>query len=106
MQLRVAQRPREIEPLPTEVLERALAMERKGTGELHLEVGEPDFPAPEPAIEACQRALREGATHYNDSRDRERLRSAIADDLHRRFGVSEEAGRAIVTLGTSHRRAP
>jgi aspartate/methionine/tyrosine aminotransferase len=91
-----------IEPfLAMEVLERALAMEREGTGVLHLEVGEPDFPAPEPVIEACQRALREGATHYTDSRGIEPLRQAIGADLHRRFGVSVDPARVIVTMGTS-----
>jgi aspartate/methionine/tyrosine aminotransferase len=97
-----ARRLRDIEPfLAMEVLERALAMERSGTAVLHLEVGEPDFPAPEPVIEACQRALREGATHYTDSRGLERLREAIAVDLHRRFDVSVDASRVIVTMGTS-----
>ena len=102
MSWRAAKRIAQIEPfLAMEVLERALAMEREGTGVLHLEVGEPDFPAPEPVIEACQRALREGATHYTDSRGLAPLRAAIAADLDRRFGVSVSPGRILVTMGTS-----
>jgi len=102
MDSRGARRLREIEPfLAMEVLERALAMEREGTGVLHLEVGEPDFPAPAPAIEACQRALSEGATYYTDSRGLEALREAIARDLDRRFQVSVPVSRIAVTMGTS-----
>ncbi|MEE2665254.1 MAG: pyridoxal phosphate-dependent aminotransferase [Myxococcota bacterium] len=97
-----ARRLRDVEPfLAMEVLERALAMEREGTAVSHLEVGEPDSPAPEPVIEACQRALRAGVTHYTDSRGVEQLREAIAADLQRRFGVSVEPSRVIVTMGTS-----
>ena len=73
----VASRLREIEPfLAMEVLERAFELEREGARILHLEVGEPDFEAPPAAIEACVRALREGRTHYTDSRGARPLRVA------------------------------
>ncbi|MDJ0852610.1 MAG: pyridoxal phosphate-dependent aminotransferase [Myxococcota bacterium] len=99
---RFAQRIGEIEPfLAMEVMERAFAMEREGADVIHLEVGEPDFPPPPAAIEACARALRGGETRYTDSRGLAELREAIAADHTRRSGVSVDPGRVIVTGGTS-----
>jgi aspartate/methionine/tyrosine aminotransferase len=87
--------------LAMEVLERALAMERAGARVIHLEVGEPDFPPPPAVVEACARALAAGDTHYTDSRGLAELREAIAADHARRFGVSVDPERVIVTSGTS-----
>ena len=39
--------------LAMEVMERAFALEREGAHVIHLEIGEPDFPAPPAALEAC-----------------------------------------------------
>ena len=99
---KLAARARQIEPfLAMEVMERAMAMERAGADVLHLEVGEPDFPPPPAAVEACARALRDGETQYTDSRGLLELREAISADLARRFGATVEAERVIVTAGTS-----
>jgi aspartate/methionine/tyrosine aminotransferase len=99
---RFASRCREVRPfLAMEVMERAFAMQRAGTPVIHLEIGEPDFPPPPAALEACARALRAGETHYTDSRGLAELREAIAADHSRRFGVSVDPGRVIVTSGTS-----
>ena len=43
-----------------EVMERALAIDRAGHAVAHMEVGEPDLPAPPEAVEACRRALTQG----------------------------------------------
>jgi aspartate/methionine/tyrosine aminotransferase len=99
---RFASRCREVRPfLAMEVMERAFALERAGTPVIHLEIGEPDFPPPPAAVEACARALRAGETHYTDSRGLAELREAIAADHSRRFGVSVDPQRVIVTSGTS-----
>jgi (5-formylfuran-3-yl)methyl phosphate transaminase len=87
--------------LAMEIMERAFAMEREGTGIIHLEIGEPDFPPPPAALEACVRALREGETRYTDSRGLEELRVAIARDRMRRFPVEVAPEQVIVTSGTS-----
>ena len=47
-----------------DVLSRAHALEAAGRRVVHLEIGEPDFTAPEPVVEAGVRALREGRTAY------------------------------------------
>jgi len=91
-----------VEPfLAVEVLERALELERQGADVLHLEFGEPDFPPPAAVVEACARALRNGETRYTESRGIAELREAIAADHERRSGVTVDAGRVIVTNGTS-----
>ncbi|MDH3214295.1 MAG: pyridoxal phosphate-dependent aminotransferase [Myxococcales bacterium] len=91
-----------IEPfLAMEVMERAFAMEREGLPVIHLEIGEPDFPPPRAAVEACVRALEAGETHYSDSRGLAELREAIAEDHTRRFGGPVDASRVLVTNGTS-----
>jgi aspartate/methionine/tyrosine aminotransferase len=87
--------------LAMEVMERALAMERGGERVLHLEVGEPDFAPPAQAVEACVRALREGETHYTDSRGLADLREAIAREKGARAGVVLEPERVLITSGTS-----
>jgi aspartate/methionine/tyrosine aminotransferase len=91
-----------IEPfLAMEVMERAFALERKGTKVLHLAVGEPDFPAPPEAVEACIEALRRGETRYTDSRGLAELREAIARDKGERAGVAVDPERVLITSGTS-----
>jgi len=91
-----------LEPfLAMEVMERAFAMERAGARVLHLEVGEPDFPPPPAAIDACVRALRAGETRYTDSRGLQELREAIALDYARRFDARVDPERILVTNGTS-----
>jgi aspartate/methionine/tyrosine aminotransferase len=99
---RFATRAEQVVPfLAMEVMERAFALERKGTRVLHLEIGEPDFPPPPAALEACARALRDGETRYTDSRGLQELRESIAEDAARRFGVSLDPERVLVTSGTS-----
>ena len=87
--------------LAMEVMERAFAMEREGVRVEHLEIGEPDFSPPKAVIEACTRALAEGETRYSDSRGLIELREAIARDVEKRFSVSVDASRVLVTSGTS-----
>ena len=87
--------------LAMEVMERALELERAGAEIVHLEVGEPDFPAPAAAVEACQRALADGETRYTDSRGLAELREAIAADHERRSGVVVDPNRILVTNGVS-----
>jgi len=100
--VRIPERIRAIEPfLAMEVLERANEMERAGAKLIHLEIGEPDFPAPPEAVEACRSALAAGATRYTDSRGLPELRAAIAADKAGRTGVALDPERVLVTSGTS-----
>ena len=47
-----------------EVLAKARKLEAQGRNIVHLEIGEPDFPTPPNIVEAAERALRDGYTHY------------------------------------------
>src|SRR5256714_9640581 len=47
-----------------EVLAKARKLEAQGRNIVHLEIGEPDFPTPSNIVEAAQRALHDGYTHY------------------------------------------
>ena len=84
-----------------EVLERAQELERAGADVIHLEIGEPEFPAPAAAVEAARRALADEPARYTDSRGLLALREAIARDHARRSGVAVDPGRVLVTAGTS-----
>ena len=87
--------------LAMEVMERAFALEREGAHVIHLEIGEPDFPAPPAAVEACERSLADEPARYTDSRGLPELRAAIAAERGRRNGVSLDPERVLVTAGTS-----
>jgi aspartate/methionine/tyrosine aminotransferase len=97
-----ARRTTELRPfLAMEVMERAFEMERAGEDVIHLEIGEPDFPAHPAAATACIRAIEAGQTHYTDSRGLAELREAIAEDHWRRSGADVAPERVIVSNGTS-----
>ena len=91
-----------LEPfLAMELMERAFELERQGRRILHLEIGEPDFPPPAEAIEACRRALEARETRYTGSLGLPELREAIAADVSVRAGVTVRPEQVLVTAGTS-----
>ncbi|OQX62699.1 MAG: aspartate aminotransferase [Desulfococcus sp. 4484_241] len=87
--------------LVMDVLEKADMMERTGIDVIHLEVGEPDFDIPECVKAAVKKALDDGRTYYTHSLGDIRLREAICEHYHGRYGVSLEPDRVMVTSGTS-----
>jgi aspartate/methionine/tyrosine aminotransferase len=87
--------------LAMEVMERAFALEREGAEIIHLEIGEPEFPAPPAAVAECARALSEEPARYTDSRGLLELREAIAAERAVRNGVRVDAERVLITSGTS-----
>ena len=64
---------------------------------LHMEIGEPDFTAPEPVVEAGVRALRAGLTAYTATLGLPALREAIAAHYASRFSVPVDPERIAVT---------
>ncbi|MEQ8200065.1 MAG: pyridoxal phosphate-dependent aminotransferase [Syntrophomonadaceae bacterium] len=84
-----------------EVLEKAQTMMADGQDIIHLEVGEPDFPTPEPVKEAAIKAIREDDTHYTHSLGKITLREEIARYYLRKYGVEISPDQIIVTSGTS-----
>lgn len=81
----------------------AEARQREAAGQdiIHMEVGEPDFPTPQPIVEAGIRALQSGQTKYTAARGLPQLREAIAGYYADRFGVSISPDRILITPGAS-----
>ena len=71
-----------------DVLVRARALEAQGRSVIHLELGEPDFPTPPHIVEAANRALDEGWTHYGPTPGLPELREAIAAYVSRTRGIA------------------
>jgi aspartate/methionine/tyrosine aminotransferase len=84
-----------------DVLEKAQEMQKNGKDIIHLEIGEPDFDTPECIKEACDRAIREGKTHYTHSLGLIELREAICEHYYNKYHVSLSPDQIIVTSGTS-----
>ncbi|HEY8249674.1 MAG TPA: aminotransferase class I/II-fold pyridoxal phosphate-dependent enzyme [Burkholderiales bacterium] len=100
--MRTARRAAEIEPFEVmDVLSRAQALERAGRRVVHMEIGEPDFTAPAPVVEAGIRALRDGRTAYTATLGLASLREAIAGHYEKRFGARVSPGRIAITSGAS-----
>ncbi len=75
------------------IFQKAKQMEAAGKRIIHLEVGEPDYPAPEEAGDALVQAFRQKKYHYTDTRGITQLRDAIA----KKSNVHED--RVMVTPG-------
>lgn len=99
---RTAQRAAEITPFEVmDVLSRAHALEAAGRHVIHMEIGEPDFPAPQPVAEAGARALRDGRTAYTATLGLPALREAIAAHYAESFSHPVDPARVAVTAGAS-----
>jgi aspartate/methionine/tyrosine aminotransferase len=68
---------------------------------IYLNIGEPDFSAPEPVLEAAQRCLADGRTQYTPAAGLPALREAISGWYHSRFGLHISPQRIVVTAGAS-----
>jgi aspartate/methionine/tyrosine aminotransferase len=100
--MNTARRAAEIEPFEVmDVLSRAHALERAGRRVVHMEIGEPDFSAPAPVVEAGVRALRDGLTAYTATLGLPALREAIAAHYLQKFSTPLDASRVVVTAGAS-----
>lgn len=73
----------------------------QGRNMIHLSVGEPDFTAPQPVVEAGMRALREGRTGYTLAPGLPALRQAIAGHYAAKHGVHVAPERVFITAGAS-----
>jgi len=84
-----------------ELLTRAKALEAEGRDIIHMEVGEPDFPTPDPIIAAAQAHIATGRVFYTSALGLPELRSAIAGFYATRYGLTVPASRIVVTAGAS-----
>ena len=97
-----AERMQDIQPFRVmELLSRARQLEAQGHDIVHMEIGEPDFPSPEPVIRAVNNAIAGGDVHYTPAPGMLALREAIAGFYLKRYGVLVDPGRIVVTPGAS-----
>ncbi len=103
MDFSLASRLDEIEPFHVmEVLKRAAELEKAGRSVIPMCIGEPDFPPPQPVLDAAQAALASGAAmRYTAAIGLPALRAAISDHYRDAFGVDVPASRIVVTAGAS-----
>ena len=84
-----------------EVQTAARALEAAGRSVIHMEIGEPDFPTPQPVLDAARRALVDGGIYYTSALGLPELRQAIARHYADHYRVDVDPGRVIVTAGSS-----
>lgn len=84
-----------------DLLAKARQLEAEGRSIIHMEIGEPDFATPQPVLEAAQKALTAGETHYTPAMGLPALREAIAGFYRQRYGVDVPARRIVITPGAS-----
>ncbi len=84
-----------------ELMARAQALEADGRDIVHMEVGEPDFPTPEPVCEAARAFIATGRVRYTHALGLPQLREAIAGFYEHRHALKVDPRRIIVTAGAS-----
>jgi aspartate/methionine/tyrosine aminotransferase len=84
-----------------ELAKMASELERDGRSIIHMGIGEPDFTAPAPVIEAATRAMADGTLQYTAATGLPALRQAISDHYRAVYGLDVAAERIIVTAGAS-----
>ncbi|TMD12029.1 MAG: pyridoxal phosphate-dependent aminotransferase [Chloroflexi bacterium] len=85
-----------------EVLAKARGLEAKGRDIVHLEIGEPDFPTPANIVEAAERAIRDGFTHYTPSGGLMPARQAVADWIRRWYEVEVKPQQVVLVPGSKN----
>jgi aspartate aminotransferase len=97
---RVAERFRTIKHSPTvEMSERVRVAKANGKTIIAMSSGDPNMPTDTRIIDAAERALRSGATHYTSSGGERALREAIVRREAARSGAAYEDEDVIVTPG-------
>ena len=99
---RIAQRMDEIAPFHVvEIFNRVGELERAGHSVINLCIGEPDFPTPQPMLDAAAKALQSGRFPYTASLGIPELRRAIAQFYWDRYQLKIPLERIAVTAGAS-----
>jgi aspartate/methionine/tyrosine aminotransferase len=98
----LAARMAEIEPFHVmDVQNRAHELESEGRRIVHMEIGQPDFPAPPLVADAAIEAIRTRRLGYTDSIGIPQLRQAISDHYRERLGAAVPPSRIVITAGAS-----
>lgn len=84
-----------------ELAKMAAELEKQGRHIIHMSIGEPDFTAAAPVIEAATRAMTDGRMQYTAATGIPALREAISGHYQQVYGLDIAPGRIIVTAGAS-----
>ena len=84
-----------------DILAEATRRRQAGKPVISMAVGQPGHPAPRAALVAAQAALVEGRIGYTDALGLSSLRQGLADDYRNRHGIDVDAGRIMITTGSS-----
>src|SRR5256884_2652606 len=84
-----------------DVMAAAARIEAAGGHVIHMEVGQPAPPAPKAAISAAHAALEGGRIDYTSALGMASLRERIARHYRDTYGCAVDAGRIVVTTGSS-----
>jgi aspartate/methionine/tyrosine aminotransferase len=84
-----------------DLLARARKLEAEGRDIVHMEIGEPDFPTPDPVRRQALKILETDPVHYTPALGLPQLREAISDFYQQRYGLDIPATRIVVTPGAS-----
>ncbi len=104
--MRISSRAQRIEPFYVMEVAKAAALLGQQVAHsdapmIYLNIGEPDFTAPELVREAAHRAIHDGRTQYTQATGLPALRERISDWYRGRFAVRVPASRIVVTAGAS-----
>ncbi|OGA34490.1 MAG: aminotransferase [Betaproteobacteria bacterium RIFCSPLOWO2_12_FULL_62_13b] len=98
----LARRMTEIKPFQVmEIWNRAKELEAQGKHIIQMQIGEPDFTAPDPVIAASIEALQQYPIHYTSALGMPLLRHAISQHYRERYRLEVPACRIVVTAGAS-----
>lgn len=84
-----------------ELIKMAAELEKSGRSIIHMGIGEPDFSAAQPVLDAAAVALAAGKTRYTPATGLPELRSAISQHYQQTYGLDIAPERIIVTAGAS-----
>ena len=76
-------------------------LEEQGRSIIHLEVGQPDFFAPNAVSDRAKSIIESNLTGYSNAEGLPELRESIAGFYENRFGLAIDPRRVIVTAGAS-----
>ncbi len=99
---KLSTRSKELSPFHVmDILAQAKALSEQGKTIYHLEIGEPDFATAEPIVNAGIKALQQFKTHYTPALGLPELRRAVAEYYDRKFSLTINPERIIITPGAS-----
>lgn len=84
-----------------ELAKRAAELEHQGRSIINMGIGEPDFTAAQPVVDAAARAMAIGKLQYTSALGIPPLREAIAEHYRRVYGLNIAPSRIVVTAGAS-----